>query len=60
MLIDPNNRFLRPLWVRLICTALPFGWSIFEFASGNLFWAVVFAVAAAALFNALILRGPEP
>ncbi|MFV0411489.1 MAG: hypothetical protein ACK5LJ_17860 [Paracoccus sp. (in: a-proteobacteria)] len=58
MLIDPNHRLLRPLWIRLLITALPFGWSVFEFAHGNLFWAIVFGAAGGMVFNALILNGP--
>lgn len=59
MIVDPNHPFFRPLWVRILCVAFPFGWSIFEFSTGNLFWAILFAVAGAVLFNALILRGPD-
>ena len=59
MIIDPNHPFFRPLWVRILCVAFPLGWSIFEFANGNLFWAILFAVAGALAFNALIMRGPD-
>ena len=59
MLVDPNHPFFRRLWVRLLCVALPFLWSIFEFSTGNLFWALPFAAAGAVLFHALILRGPD-
>lgn len=59
MLIDPNHRFFRPLWVRILCVALPFGWAIFEMMTGNLFWAILFGAAGGLLFNALIMRGPD-
>ncbi|WBU64250.1 hypothetical protein [Paracoccus aerodenitrificans] len=59
MLINPNHPFFRRLWVRILCVCFPFGWAIFEFSSGNLFWGVIFAAAGAYLFQTLILRGPD-
>ncbi|MBA4490372.1 hypothetical protein [Paracoccus sp. S1E-3] len=59
MIVDPNHPFFRPLWVRILCSAFPFGWAVFEFSTGNLFWAILFLIAGGVLFNALILRGPD-
>lgn len=59
MLVDPNHPFFRKLWVRILSVAFPFGWSIFEFSTGNIFWAILFAGAGALLFEALIMRGPD-
>ncbi|NHF73398.1 hypothetical protein [Paracoccus xiamenensis] len=59
MLVDPNHPFFRPLWVRILCVAFPFGWAMFEMGTGNVFWAILFGAAGAVLFNALILRGPD-
>ena len=61
MIVDPNHPFFRPLWVRILCVAFPFGWSIFEFSSGNLFWAILFGAAGVYLVVALfIIRKEEP
>ncbi|MDO5605110.1 MAG: hypothetical protein Q4G25_08120 [Paracoccus sp. (in: a-proteobacteria)] len=60
MLLDPNHRLLRPLWVRLVIVALPFLWSIFEFSQGAMVWAVLFGALGAWLFHTLIMRaGPQ-
>ncbi|MFV0293990.1 MAG: hypothetical protein ACK5II_12585 [Paracoccus sp. (in: a-proteobacteria)] len=59
MLVDPNHPFFRPFWVRIACVAFPFGWSIFEFITGNLVWAIIFGAAGAYLFQTLIMRGPD-
>lgn len=56
MLVDPNAPFFRPLWVRILGVALPFGWSIFEFSTGSLGWAILFGAAGAGLFHALFLN----
>ncbi|WBU55921.1 hypothetical protein [Paracoccus sediminicola] len=59
MLIDPNHPFFRKLWVRVACVVLPLGWAVFELSQSNIFWAILFGGAAAALFHALILKGPD-
>ncbi|WBU52485.1 hypothetical protein [Paracoccus sp. SCSIO 75233] len=59
MLVDPNHPFFRRKWVRIACVVAPAGWAVLELATGNPFWAIVFGAAAAALFHALILNGPD-
>ena len=61
MLIDPQNPFFRPLWVRLLCVLLPLAWAGVEAAGGAIFWAILFAAAGIYLFVALfILRKDQP
>lgn len=39
---DLYHPYLRPLWIRIAITAFVFGWGIFEFATGAIFWGVLF------------------
>ena len=41
-LLDPDDPFFRPLWIRLATTLVPLLWGLFEFATGAAFWGVLF------------------
>lgn len=56
MLIDPQNPFFRPLWVRILCVALPLAWAGVELSNGATFWAVLFAAAGVYLAYALFIQ----
>ena len=55
MLIDPDHPFFRPLWVRLLCVALPLAWAGVEARTGSPGWALMFAAAALYALAALFL-----
>lgn len=58
MLVDPDNPFFRPLWVRLLCVLLPLAWAGVEYRNGATFWAALFGAGALYLFVALfVMRG---
>lgn len=42
-LLDVQDEFYRPLWIRLLITVFCFAWAGFEFTSGSPFWGVLFA-----------------
>lgn len=44
---DTNHPFFRPLWRRVVATAVPWLWAVFEHLSGNPGWAVLFAALGA-------------
>jgi hypothetical protein len=56
--LDADHPMFRRAWVRWLTVALPAAWTVFEAASGNWFWAVLFGAAAAYAFWVLIVRGP--
>lgn len=61
MLIDPQNPFFRPLWVRLLCVLAPLLWAGVEASNGAIFWAILFAAAGIYLLVMLfILRKDQP
>lgn len=37
--------FFKPLWIRLVTTALPLGWAVVELVSGSPGWALIFGAA---------------
>lgn len=39
---DLDDAWFRPLWRRLLATALPLGWGLFELASGSPGFAILF------------------
>ncbi|MGA1600362.1 MAG: hypothetical protein ACO4AU_15040 [bacterium] len=41
-LLDLEDKFYRPLWVRLLITFSCLGWAAIEFLSGAPFWALMF------------------
>ncbi len=55
MLIDPQNPFFRPLWVRILCVILPLGWAGVEFFNGATFWGTLFLAGGVYLFLALFI-----
>jgi len=62
-LLDFNDPFYKPLWLRIAIVALAAGWGVFEFSNGNNFWGVVFVGAAGFAFHGLFIafnpREPE-
>ena len=44
---DVKHPMFNPLWVRIIVTAICALWAMLEFGSGNPFWGILFAAAAA-------------
>ncbi len=56
MLVDPNNPFFKPLWVRLLCVAAPLAWAAVELANGSAFWAILFGAAGLYLGYALFYQ----
>ena len=46
-ILDGQHRFFRPLWRRVVVTAVCGGWTAVELWFGNTFWGAVFAVMTA-------------
>lgn len=46
-ILDGQHPFFRPLWRRVVVTAICGAWTIVELVSGNTFWAGVFGVMTA-------------
>lgn len=55
-LVDPDAPFFRPLWVRVLCVALPLIWAGVELWMGSPLWAGLFGVAGAYLAVMLLRR----
>lgn len=55
MPLDADHPLLRPFWVRLLIVALPLLAAAAGFATGHVFWSVVFIAAGAFLLQVLIL-----
>lgn len=62
-LLDFNDPFYKPLWLRIAVVAVAAGWGIFEYISGSPFWGVIFVGAAAFAFYGFFIsfnpRAPE-
>nr|WP_208021213.1 hypothetical protein [Paracoccus alkanivorans] len=56
MLVDPNAPFFRPLWVRVLCVALPLIWAGVELSMNSFFWAILFGAAGVYLGYELFIR----
>ncbi|RNF36151.1 hypothetical protein [Paracoccus methylarcula] len=56
MLVDPNAPFFRPLWVRVLCVALPLIWAWVELSNDSPFWAILFGAAGLYLGFELFFR----
>lgn len=56
MLVDPNTPFFKPLWVRIVCVALPLAWAGVEISQNSPFWAILFAAAGIYLGYELFIR----
>jgi hypothetical protein len=54
-LLDFNDPFYNPLWLRIIIVAVVAGWGLFEFVTGSPFWGVIFVGAAAFAFHGLFI-----
>jgi hypothetical protein len=39
---DLQDPFYKPLWIRVLITALCLGWAVVELAAGGPFWAILF------------------
>jgi hypothetical protein len=46
---DVRSEFFRPLWRRIVATAICLGWAVVEYLNGATGWALLFAVAGLAL-----------
>ena len=55
-LVDPDAPFFRPLWVRVLCVALPLIWAGVELWMGSPLWAGLFGAAGAYLAVMLLRR----
>ncbi|WP_411837895.1 hypothetical protein [Paracoccus sp. ME4] len=55
-LVDPDAPFFRPLWVRIVCVALPMVWAGVELWMGSPLWAGLFGAAGAYLAVMLFFR----
>ena len=56
MLVDPNAPFFRPLWVRILCVAVPLAWAGGEIYTGSPFWALLSGAAGIYLAWELFVR----
>jgi hypothetical protein len=56
-LFDFHHPFFDPLWVRVLTVCVCMGWGLYEFATGAVFWAVIFCgVAIVAGYSFFIAR----
>lgn len=46
-MFDLNDARFKPLWLRVLLTAICFCWAVFEYISSSLQWAAIFGVAGA-------------
>lgn len=46
---EVRSPFFRPLWRRVLATAICLGWALFELSNGAMLWAILFGAAGAAL-----------
>lgn len=57
--LDMSHPALRPLWVRILITAVASCWAGVEFATGSFFWGIVFVgMGAIAAWTLLIAYKP--
>ena len=43
--LDVRTPFFRPLWRRVIATAVCLAWAVVELVSGSVMWAIVFGAS---------------
>lgn len=55
-LLDPDHPMFRRAWVRWVTVLFPGLWAIFELATGNPGWALVFGAASAYAGWVLLLK----
>jgi len=61
-LFEVRTPFFRPMWRRVVATALCLGWALVELLSGALFWAALFGAAGVVLFFQFFIafdKGPR-
>lgn len=62
-LLDFNDPFYKPLWLRVVIVAFAGVWGMFEFIAGSPFWGVIFAGMAVFAFHGFFIafnpREPE-
>ena len=60
---DLQHPFYKPLWIRVLVTALCLGWAAVELSAGQPFWAILFGAVgvycAHQFFIAFNPRDPE-
>ncbi|WP_108854640.1 hypothetical protein [Albidovulum aquaemixtae] len=57
---DLRTPFFRPLWVRILVTALALGWAGVELVTGSVFWTILFgAVGLYCFYEFFIAFDPE-
>jgi hypothetical protein len=54
-LLDFNDPFYKPLWLRIAIVGVALGWGVFEFVTGSPFWGVIFVGAGAFAFHGLFI-----
>ena len=60
-LLDLQNEFYRPLWIRVALLTVLFLWAIVEFFAGALIWGFLFvALAIIALWQWFVADWPQP
>ena len=55
-LFEVAHPIFRPLWRRVLVTALCLGWALVELANGAVIWAAVFGACGAYLFVQFFVR----
>lgn len=59
-LFEVQVPFFRPVWRRVVVTALCLGWAVFELSSGAAVWAALFGAAGVyLLWQFFIARWPQ-
>lgn len=59
-MLDASHPFFRPLWIRLLVTAICCGWALFEGVTGYFVWALLFGAAGAWCIYALLIAYTPP
>jgi hypothetical protein len=60
---DLQHPFYKPLWIRVLITAVCLGWTVVELLGGNVFWAILFGSVGVYAFHQFFIafnpRDPE-
>jgi hypothetical protein len=57
---DLQHPFYKPLWIRVLITAVCLGWTVVELLGGNVFWAILFgSVGVYAFYQFFIAFNPR-
>ena len=54
-LLDFNDPYYKPLWIRIAIVAVAGGWALVELLAGSPGWAMLFGAAAALAFHGLFV-----